>query len=63
MIRAAYGELVDLGESQWLSEISQKVKGYYAKIKKPPRMLKHLAIYFDDGPCFEIICVGFSPSP
>jgi hypothetical protein len=60
VISAAYGELVDLGESQWLAEISQKATVHHRKVKKTPPPLRHLAICFDDGPCFEIICVGFN---
>jgi hypothetical protein len=63
MISAAYGKLVDLGESQWLGEIAPKAAGYYTKVKKTPPVLRHLAICFDDGPCFEIICAGFNPQP
>lgn len=60
MIKAAYGKLVDLGRSQWLIEINQKSDGYYTKVKKIPPTLRHLAICFDDGPCFEIICATFN---
>ena len=63
MITAAYGKLVDLGESQWFNEVSQKTTGYYTKAKKTPPVLRHLAICFDDGPCFEIVCEGFNPRP
>ena len=61
MIKAAYGRLADLDESLWLTEISQRTRGYYTRIKKTPPPLRHFAIYFDDGPCFEIICTGFRP--
>lgn len=61
MISAAYGKLVDLGKSPWLGEISQKARGHYTKVKNTPPVLRHLAICFDDGPCFEIICAGFNP--
>lgn len=61
LINTAYGKLVDLGDSPWLIEINQRSAAYFAKIKKAPPTLSHLAICFDDGPCFEIICAGFRP--
>ncbi|MFO1114440.1 MAG: hypothetical protein U1E28_02050 [Beijerinckiaceae bacterium] len=61
MINATYGKLVDLGETEWLSEIVKVSTVYYTKSKKTPPSLKHFAICFDDGPCFEIVCVNFNP--
>jgi hypothetical protein len=48
----AYDRLTDYGQTAWLSEISATLKkhaGYAAG-------LMHLAINFDDGPCYEVIC-------
>lgn len=58
MINAAYGKLVDVGTSQWLLESRQRNTEYAAKTKRSSPDLKHLMICFDDGPCYEFICVG-----
>ena len=60
MIDAAYGKLVSLGDTQWLTEISRTRSDRYSKMKEIPPELKHLMICFDDGPCYEIVCVSFS---
>jgi hypothetical protein len=59
LINAAYGKLVDLGATSWLAEILKKNTRYYTRIRKTPPTLKHLAICFDDGPGFEIVCSSF----
>ena len=51
----AYCKIVDVGESDWLIEIKQNLS--QAKVKA--ENLKHLRIYFDDGPCYEFICKSF----
>lgn len=51
----AYGKIVDIGNSDWLDEIRQNLLNYEADSKG----LKHLRIYFDDGPCYEFICRSF----
>ena len=56
MFNTAYGKLVRLGVTPWLGE----VLGSSAKTSQPSRDLQHLMICFDDGPCFEIICVRFA---
>jgi hypothetical protein len=61
MIRTAYGKLVRLGETQWLEEVSEISGRFYNISKQLPRELQHLMICFDDGPCYEIICVSFKP--
>src|SRR5438034_7082704 len=51
-IRLAYDTVVDLGASGWLREIAGRHnRGEAAD-------LRHLMIYFDDGPCYEFICRG-----
>ncbi len=61
MIDAAYGKLVRLGATEWLTEVAKISADYYNNAKQAPRNLQHLMICFDDGPCYEIICVGFKP--
>jgi len=60
MIRTAYDQVVDGGSSDWLSAIRDQlltVDGLYKDQKVEE--LKHLMIYFDDGPCYEFICRTF----
>ncbi len=59
IIRAAYDRLVDWGESSWLLEIRTMCSGFFAMRNNDPVSLKHLVIYFDDGPSYEFICTGF----
>ena len=56
MFNSAYGKLVRLGATQWLREV---LKSYNASPE--PKELQHLMICFDDGPCYEVICVSFQP--
>jgi hypothetical protein len=52
IIKTAYDKLVDCGRSNWLiesEEISERVSG----LKKE---LHHYRIFFDEGPCYELIC-------
>jgi hypothetical protein len=63
MINIAYGKLVRLGATSWLSEVVEISQTYYKQAQKPPRALQHLMICFDDGPCWEIICVNFKRLP
>jgi hypothetical protein len=51
MIQLAYGKLVDLGKTELLNRTS---------IKSKKNGLRHLMICFDDGPCYEVVCKGFS---
>lgn len=51
----AYGKIIDVENSDWLSEIRHNLLSYEADSKG----LKHLRIYFDDGPCYEFICRSF----
>ena len=52
MIRAAYDRVVDLGSSEWLEAVRNQVQ----RNGQDAKDLKHLMIYFDDGPCYEFIC-------
>ncbi len=61
MINTAYDKLVRIGDSSWLAEVKANSAEYYAKRQGTPKELQHLRICFDDGPCYEFICVGFKP--
>lgn len=51
----AYGKLVDLGQTEWLGAVrAARLHNQY-----PVVPLRHLMIYFDDGPCYEFICQSF----
>ncbi len=52
MIKTAYDKVVDLGTSEWLDSIRKQLRSDADDVKE----LKHLMIYFDDGPCYEFIC-------
>ena len=54
IFNTAYGKLVRLESTQWLNKI---LMNYKASPKS--NELQHLMICFDDGPCYEIICVSF----
>jgi hypothetical protein len=60
MFELAYGKLLDLGATPWLAELSKRYQSYCESIRSVPHRLKHLMICFDDGPCYEIVCKGFS---
>ena len=51
----AYDKIVDVGKSKWLTEIKQNL----LSAENNSINLKHLRIYFDDGPCYEFICTDF----
>jgi hypothetical protein len=53
VISEAYDKLVDYGNTQWLGEIAEVVRGRSDSLS---RTLKHVGIYFDDGPHYEFIC-------
>jgi hypothetical protein len=51
----AYGKLVDLGQTEWLRAVRDaRLHNQY-----PVVPLRHLMIFFDDGPCYEFICQSF----
>lgn len=52
---AAYDKVIELGKSDWLSKIAQNLSNADVESQN----LKHLRIYFDDGPCYEFICRQF----
>lgn len=55
MIDLAYDRVVDLGVSDWSTEIRTKLVSSGKDVSE----LRHLIIYFDDGPCYEFICCSF----
>jgi hypothetical protein len=55
----AYGALIEITGSSWLGEVGDSYKRWYATTKAEPQQLHHVMIMFDDGPCFEFICVSF----
>lgn len=55
IIKVAYDKVVDLGATNWFSEITESLSGNIIDLPK----LYHLAIYFDDGPCYEFVCREF----
>lgn len=59
MFEIAYGKLVQLGMTPWLAKLREHYGKYCETVRSMPRDLSHLMICFDDGPCYEIICVGF----
>jgi hypothetical protein len=56
MITMAYGKVVRVDESSWIDEISK----IYDKGSRAHKNLQHLITCFDDGPCYEFICLQFS---
>ena len=57
MIRNSYDKVVDVGSSEWLRSVQGQLVSYGSQSVDE---LKHLMIYFDDGPCYEFICRAFS---
>lgn len=53
---AAYDKVNIMDQSNWLNEIKEQL----LKSNQTTMDLKHLAIYFDDGPCYEFICQSFN---
>jgi len=56
MFDSAYGKLIRLEETPWLIDLLDT----YKKGRQSKSTLQHLMICFDDGPCYEFICVDFS---
>jgi len=54
MLRA-YDRLVELTNSSWRQELSEQL----LRVSGTQPLLRHLMIYFDDGPCYEVICRAF----
>lgn len=52
----AYDRLVDWSDSDWLESVRKEVGRHGGR----PDDLRHLMIFFDDGPCYEAICRSFT---
>ena len=50
-----YDRLSDLGRTEWLESVREQVSVFGEDVDA----LRHLMIFFDDGPCYEFICRGF----
>ena len=50
-----YDKLTDLGHTQWLDSVRRQLANSGDGVDS----LRHLMIYFDNGPCYEFICRGF----
>ena len=48
----AYDKVVDLGKTEWLNVTTANL----ARRGRPSADLKHLMVFFDDGPCYEFLC-------
>lgn len=57
--REAYGDLIAVEGSDWLAQMTKAHAEYCASAQKAPNKLNHLMICFDDGPCYEVVCVSF----
>ena len=55
IIKVTYAKVADLGETDWL----KKIKSNLAASIGLSAELRHLGIYFDDGPLYEFICESF----
>jgi hypothetical protein len=55
----AYGKIIAVENSEWLTAVKESYSKYCQTTRLTPKDLQHLAICFDDGPCYEIICTGF----
>lgn len=56
MFNTAYGKLVNLGSTPWLKELLRARAPNSSQVSDD---LQHLMICFDDGPCYEIVCLNF----
>jgi hypothetical protein len=77
MVNIAYDKLVDIGQSEWLTSVSEQLRNYNAALRSPNAQhsmevqthldcylidvekLRHFAVFFDGGPCYEFICQNF----
>jgi hypothetical protein len=51
----AYCRIVEVLESGWAQHVALRLRVEDAEATLPV----HLAIYFDDGPCYEFVCRSF----
>lgn len=50
-----YDRLIDLGDTEWLNQVRLALSEH----RDDPTGLRHLLIYLDDGPCYEVLCRSF----
>jgi hypothetical protein len=50
-----YDTLSDMGYTDWLESIKEQL----SSVGDGGHDLRHLMMYFDDGPCYEFICRSF----
>jgi hypothetical protein len=55
LIPLTYDRVVDFGDTDWLRKINTNIAASQMKVEP----LKHLGLYFDDGPLYEFICGSF----
>jgi hypothetical protein len=48
----AYDQLVDRGQTDWLISVRAAVSRRGERADE----IRHLMIFFDDGPCYEVLC-------
>ena len=53
-VKGAYDTVIDLGQTEWRDLARPRYRP-----SPDDRPLRHLAIYFDEGPCFECVCETF----
>lgn len=59
MVLGANGSLVDVGETEWLSEVKRNILNY---ARNSPPELRHLRNFVDGSGCFEFLCESFEAS-
>ena len=60
IINLAYDKLADLGQTEWLSSLQTQPEWLRKELSLDA--IRHVAIFFDEGPCHEFICRGISIS-
>jgi len=53
--KIAYDKLVDFGDTEWLLQIKANITAARVEFQH----LRHLGIFFDDGPFYEFVCEAF----
>ena len=57
-----FNQLVDLGETSWLSEVAAARDAARQGLPGVPPKLHHLLVYFSDHASYEFICAGYRVS-
>ncbi len=57
-LKEAYCTVISV-PSEWLSRVERAYTDYLRAAHRLPQKLQHLVICFDDGPCYEFVCVRF----